>query len=89
MFWYIMPRSQPKVNRSFGGTYRLHFQGLRISRARNQRESRWNVPLKRLLTFNGLHGIASQETDLFITAAARTSGFRKQVNDSIPRNRLT
>jgi hypothetical protein len=29
-----------KVNRRFRGTYRLHLQGRRINRARNQRESR-------------------------------------------------
>jgi hypothetical protein len=27
-----------KVNRSFGGTYRLHLQGRRVSQARNQHE---------------------------------------------------
>jgi uncharacterized membrane protein YhaH (DUF805 family) len=35
VFWVIMPCSPLKVNRRFGGTYRLHFQG-RISRARYQ-----------------------------------------------------
>jgi hypothetical protein len=88
MFWDTMPRNQLRVNRSFGETYRLHLQGLRISRARNQRESRWYVPLKRRLTFNGLHGIASKKTELFITTAVRTSEFTKQGNGSIPRNRL-
>jgi hypothetical protein len=29
-----------KVNRRFGGKYRLHIQGRRINGARNQRESR-------------------------------------------------
>jgi hypothetical protein len=32
-----------KVSRRFGGTYRLNLQGRRISRARNQRESKWQV----------------------------------------------
>jgi hypothetical protein len=41
IFWDITPRSPLKVNRRFGGTYRLHLQGRRISRARNQPESRW------------------------------------------------
>jgi hypothetical protein len=40
MFWDITPCSPLKVNWRFGGTYRLHLQGRRISRARNQRESR-------------------------------------------------
>jgi hypothetical protein len=36
IFWDITPCSLVKVNRRFGGTYRLHLQG-RISRARYQR----------------------------------------------------
>jgi hypothetical protein len=40
IFWDITPCSPLKVSRRFGRTYRLHFQGQRISRARNQRESR-------------------------------------------------
>jgi hypothetical protein len=40
IFWDITPCSPLKVDRRFGGTYRLHLQGRRISRARNQRESR-------------------------------------------------
>jgi hypothetical protein len=39
IFWDTTPCSPLKVIRRFGGTYRLHLQG-RISRARNQRESR-------------------------------------------------
>jgi hypothetical protein len=38
IFWDITPCSPLKVNRRFGGTYRLHLQGRRISRAGNQRE---------------------------------------------------
>jgi hypothetical protein len=38
-----MPCNPLKVNRRFGGTYRLHFQGRIISRARNQRQSRWQT----------------------------------------------
>jgi hypothetical protein len=36
---------------------------------------RWRrrVPPKRRLTFNGLHGVIPQETELFITIAVRTS----------------
>jgi hypothetical protein len=40
IFWDIKPCSPLKFNRRFGGTYRLHLQGQKISRARNQRESR-------------------------------------------------
>jgi hypothetical protein len=42
IFCDITPCSPLKVNRCFGGTYRLHLQG-RISRAWYQRESRWLV----------------------------------------------
>jgi hypothetical protein len=38
-FWNIMPCSLLTVNRRFGGTYRLHLQGSRISQVRNQREA--------------------------------------------------
>jgi hypothetical protein len=40
IFWDMTPCSLLKVNRRFGGTYRLHLQGRRIRRASNQRESR-------------------------------------------------
>jgi hypothetical protein len=39
VFWDITPCSPSKVNRSFGGTCRLHLQGRKI----NQRESRWQA----------------------------------------------
>jgi hypothetical protein len=38
--WDITQCSPMKVNRPFGGTYRLHLEGRRISRARNQSESK-------------------------------------------------
>jgi hypothetical protein len=41
IFLDITPCSLLKVNRRFGETYRLYLQGRKISRARNQRESRW------------------------------------------------
>jgi hypothetical protein len=41
------PCSPLKVNRRFGGIYRLHFHCLKISRARNQREIRWQTELSR------------------------------------------
>jgi hypothetical protein len=43
IFWDITPCSPLKVNRRFGGTYHLHLQGRRISRARNQRENKWQA----------------------------------------------
>jgi hypothetical protein len=52
IFWDIKPCGLLKVNRRFGGTYRLYLQGLRIREARC-------VPAKRRLTFNGLQGIIS------------------------------
>jgi hypothetical protein len=43
IFWDMTPCSPLKINRRFGGAYRLHLQVRRISRARNQRESRYAV----------------------------------------------
>jgi hypothetical protein len=37
IFWDVVPCGYC-VNRRFGGTYRLHLQGIRNPRARNQRE---------------------------------------------------
>jgi hypothetical protein len=37
-FWDIIPCMPQKVNRRFRGIYRPHFQGQRISQARNQQE---------------------------------------------------
>jgi hypothetical protein len=34
---------------------------------------RWHITPKRRLTFNGLHGVISQKTVLFVTTAVRTS----------------
>jgi hypothetical protein len=78
IIWDITPCSPLKVNRRFVETYRLHLQGRRISRARNQRESRWKaelflppwrwrwyVPPKRRLTFNGLDGVMSKNIVVF------------------------
>jgi hypothetical protein len=45
IFLDIMPCSPLRVNWRFGGTYRLHLQGRRISRARTQRGSRWQTEL--------------------------------------------
>jgi hypothetical protein len=43
IFWNITPCSLLKVNGCFRGTYRLHLQGRRMIRSRNQRESRWQT----------------------------------------------
>jgi hypothetical protein len=40
IFWDIMPHTPFKVNRRFRGTCRLHFQGRRISQAKNSAYSR-------------------------------------------------
>jgi hypothetical protein len=45
IFCDIRPCGPLKVSRRFGGICRLHFQGWRISRARNQREIRWQTQL--------------------------------------------
>jgi hypothetical protein len=41
--WDITPCSPLSVNRRFGGTNRLHLEGQKITSARNQRASRWQV----------------------------------------------
>jgi hypothetical protein len=45
IFWDITPCSPLRVNRRFGGTYRLHLQCRKTSRAWNQSESRWQAEL--------------------------------------------
>jgi hypothetical protein len=91
IFWDIPPCSPLNVNRRFGGIDRIYYQG-RISRARYQRESKWQaefclpfrllsrwyiarlirpwkwryVSSNRRLTFNGLHGVISQNIVLLI-----------------------
>jgi hypothetical protein len=87
IFWDRTPCSPLKVNRRFGGTYRLYLQGRRVSRARNQCEISWQaekfrrwrryIPPKRRLTFNGLHGVISQKTVHFIITAMRTSNHKE------------
>jgi hypothetical protein len=66
IFWDIMLCSPLKVNRRFAETYRLHLQGRKISQARNQRKRWFLVPPKRQLTFNGLHGLISQQMVPFV-----------------------
>jgi hypothetical protein len=45
IFWDITLCSLLRVSWRFGGPYRLHIQGWKISRARNQRERRWQAQL--------------------------------------------
>jgi hypothetical protein len=45
IFWDTTSCSPLKINRHFAETYRLHLQGRRISRARNQSASRWQAGL--------------------------------------------
>jgi hypothetical protein len=74
IFWDITPCSPLKVNRRFRETHRFHLQG-RISRARYQRESRWQATCsyETLVVFSGLHGAISLKITLFITTGVKTS----------------
>jgi hypothetical protein len=73
IFWDITLCSLLSIYRRFGGTYRLHLQGRKISLARWRR----HIPPKRRFTLNGLHGVISQKIELFITTAVRTSNSTK------------
>jgi hypothetical protein len=53
-----------KVNLRFGGAYRLHLQGRRISRIRNQRESGWQAEL--CLFLLGLFFDPEEGRDMFL-----------------------
>jgi hypothetical protein len=50
-FWEITPCSPLKDDRRFGGIYRLHLQGQRISRAKSQSESKWQAEQSACLNF--------------------------------------
>jgi hypothetical protein len=73
VFLDITPCSPLKYNRRFGKTCRFHLQSWRVNQARNQHEifgllfwrRRRHIPPKRQLTYNGLHGVISQEAELF------------------------
>jgi hypothetical protein len=64
MSWDITPCNPLKVNKLFGWACRLHLQGRKVGRTRNLQESGWHtriwtrVPLKRLVLFIRLHGVA-------------------------------
>jgi hypothetical protein len=82
VFWDITPCSPLKVNRRFGGTYRLHLQGRALLATCFHAgfllgiffdpEDGDDVHPKRRLTFNGLYGFISQKVVFFITTAVRT-----------------
>jgi hypothetical protein len=57
----------------------------KLSRERNQRESRWrrHVAPKRRLTLNGLRDVISQKMVLFITTAVRTSNPIEQLLEAV------
>jgi hypothetical protein len=78
IFWDITPCSLLKVTRLVWRTCCLHLYGWRVRCARNQHEAvnkhtlehgrwSWQVPPKRRLTFNGLHGVISQKIVLLLT----------------------
>jgi hypothetical protein len=83
IFWDITPCSPLKDDRYFGGTYRRHLQDRRIIAYHLislcflaqliLRRWRWSrhIPLKRRLTFNGLHGVISQKITLYVMNTAQ------------------
>jgi hypothetical protein len=84
VFWDITPCSPDKFYRHFRGTYFLHLQGSRVSLlpaswwflawlTLQPWRWRWYVPVKRWLTFTGLHNVIPQKMELSITTAVRTS----------------
>jgi hypothetical protein len=87
IFWNITLRSPLKVNLRFGGTCRLHLQGLRISQARSQRDAgrRLNIiTLRSSLTFGTTCLPFSILIHLFIRLMC-SYGFRDQVQFRTPK----
>jgi hypothetical protein len=80
VFWDVAP-SRSGVNRSFGGTYRLHLQGRKI-RKRGSNVSRWlqprYIPPKRRFS-QALDGATSQNIAFFIVAAVKISGLATSI----------
>jgi hypothetical protein len=67
VFWDIMPCSPLKVKRRSARKCRLHLEGQRISQARRElKPEDGYVPLKRRLTFNGIHGFIYQKIEFFL-----------------------
>jgi hypothetical protein len=73
IFWDTTSCGPLKVNRRFGGTCRRALCLPPASPVLLPWRCWRHVPPKRLSTFNGLHGVISQKTELFITTAVRTS----------------
>jgi hypothetical protein len=65
VIWDITSCSPVKVDRCFGGTYRLHFEGWGISQARKPPGSRQHAEPFQLI-FNGLRDVISQKIELFL-----------------------
>jgi hypothetical protein len=66
IFLDITSCSPLKVNQCFGGTYCLHLRGRKISRARDQRESRWQAdqyPCKKIGLYRKQQQVSSRRTD--------------------------
>jgi hypothetical protein len=61
IFWDITACSPVRFNRRFGGTYRLHLQGWKISLARNRSEDEWQASYSSTLK---MEAICSSETSL-------------------------
>jgi hypothetical protein len=94
VFWDVAP-CRSCVNRCFGGTYRLHLQGIKI-RERGTSVSRWlqtlpwrwrrYVPLKCQFT-QDLYGATSQKTAFFTVGqcspSQHTSGFSHTVRSGL------
>jgi hypothetical protein len=101
IFWGTTPCSPLKVNRCFGGIYRLHPQGLSVSQARNQREACseqsqspifWNImPCSPLINrrFGGiLVSLLAYFSTLKAICSSETSANFKQITRRyIPENR--
>jgi hypothetical protein len=73
VLWDIKLCSPLKVYQRFKGTCHLSLQGRRISQARNQHEA-GSKQGEALLTFNGLHSVISQKTELFISLVHKETG---------------
>jgi hypothetical protein len=72
LFWDKTQCRLLKVNRPFEVTCRLHSQDGRKIQGRNQPEA-GNFLSKRRLTFKGIHSFITQNVEIFITTAVRTS----------------
>jgi hypothetical protein len=70
-----------QVNSRFGVECHLHLEGGRISEAENQHEA-WlrevSCSSETSVYFNGLYGVISQKTYLFIATALRTTNPAKR-----------